>query len=230
MKRKNTILLLGFGLFVIFLCGCKKDDDPPAAKPSVKDIQGNVYDIVTIGTQTWMAENLKVTQFKDTTDIPNITNNGQWGNLTTPGYCYYNHDGDSLNDIYGAMYNWFAVNSGKLCPDGWHIPTNDEWLILFDYLGGVDTAGGQLKEQGSKHWINPNIGASNASGFTALPGGYRYETGVFYDLGKNGNWWTTTEENLGNAYYWKIHNNLISVSGNSILKQRGLSVRCVKDE
>lgn len=229
MKHLNNKLLILFGLLILISAACKKDEDPPPSKPTIKDIEGNVYNIVTIGSQTWMAENLKTTKFNDDTDIPFVTNNGQWENLTTPGYCYYDNNEDSLRDIYGVLYNWYAINSGKLCPEGYHIPANDEWLVLFNYLGGVDTAGGQLKEIGVEHWINPNIGASNETGFTALPGGYRYQTGAFYDLGKNGNWWTATEENSGYAYYWRIYNNLISVTGNSFLKQRGLSVRCVKD-
>jgi len=165
----------------------------------------------------------------DTTDISQLKNNTQWENATAPAYCYYDNDSAEYRKSYAVLYNWFAANSGKLCPEGWHVPTDAEWTTLIDYLGGADTAGGLLKEVGVDHWINPNVGATDENGFTALPGGYRNYNGDFFNVGTNGNWWSATEENPGYAWYRTIHNNLTTVSNNNGLKQKGHSVRCVKD-
>ena len=138
----------------------------------VTDIDGNVYQTVTIGTQVWMVENLKTTRYIDGTAIPLDTNSSTWGGLTTPGYCWYN-DSAIYGNTYGALYNWYAVNTGKLAPAGWHVPTDSEWTVLTTYLGGETVAGGKLKDTGTTYWQSPNTGATNASGFLALPGGFR---------------------------------------------------------
>jgi len=137
----------------------------------VIDIDNNRYHIVTIGTQTWMAENLKVTRYNDGTPIPLVTDNVAWSNLSTPGYTWYNN---SSSD-YGALYNWYTVSNGikNVCPTGWHIPTDDEWGNLVSFLGGSDNAMGKMKQSGLANWTMPNTAATNDSGFAGLPGGNR---------------------------------------------------------
>jgi uncharacterized protein (TIGR02145 family) len=174
----------------------------------VKDIDGNVYNTVTIGTQTWMKENLKTTHYANGTAIPLITGNSNWEALTdtSKAYCWYDNDSATNANTYGALYTWSAAMNGAassssspssiqgVCPTGWHLPSDDEWTTLTDYLGGEAVAGGKLKETGTTHWQSPNEGATNESGFTALPGGYRYFIpDTFYYIGNYGYWWSSTE-------------------------------------
>jgi uncharacterized protein (TIGR02145 family) len=196
-----------------------------------KDGDNNYYPIVLIGTQIWMAENLKTTNYNDVTSIPLVTDNNAWINLTTPGYCWYNNDAATYKVNYGAIYNFFTVNTGKLCPTGWHVPTNDEWSILTDYLGGESVAGGKLKETGTAHWNNPNTGATNEIGFTAIPGGFRSDFDGSFDLvGNSGYWWSSSEYS-SNTLFWyrRMYYSQIYVYRNYFYKQVGLSVRCLKD-
>jgi uncharacterized protein (TIGR02145 family) len=232
MKKRSNIIsyvLVIFGFLFLLINSCKKDEDTVVEPPSVTDIQGNKYNIVTIGTQTWMASNLRVKKLNDESDIPLVTNANQWENTTVPAHCYYDNDSVKYTDPFAVLYNWFSVNSGKLCPEGWHVPTDADWTILVDYLGGEDTAGGLLKETGIDHWVNPNVGATNITGFNAIPGGYRNYTGQFFNVGTTGSWWSSSEENQGYAWYRTIRNNLTTIANNNGLKQRGLSVRCVKN-
>ena len=159
------------------------------------DIDGNAYKAIKIGNQVWMYENLKTTKLNDGTAIPLVTTSAAWGNLTTPGYCWYNNDEASNKNVYGALYNWYTINTGKLCPAGWHVPTVAEWTTLTTFLGGESVAGGKLKETGIAHWKSPNTGASNETGFTALPGGFRDFDGVFAQIYNSGCWWSATEYN-----------------------------------
>ncbi len=226
MKRRLLFLLTVFLLFVLAQ-SCTKDKATPDLT-TVTDIDGNVYNTVTIGTQTWMAENLRTTRFNDGTTIPLITDNDLWAVSNTPAFCWYENDQAVYGNTYGALYNWYAVNSGALCPTGWHIPTIGEWTTLFEYLGGPSVAGGKLKETGTSHWYSPNTGATNETGFTALPGGYRY-SGTFNRVGDDGCWWNATENST--TYAWFRY---ISYDGSDVLsgykdKAIGFSVRCVKD-
>ena len=141
--------------------------------PTVTDRDGNSYNTVTIGSQTWMTENLRVTRLNDNTPIQLVTSNSSWASMTTPAYCWYNNDEAANKNIYGGLYNWYAVNTGKLCPSGWHVPSHQEFTVLRDYLGGATAAGGKLKEVGLTHWKSPNTGATDSSGFTAVPSGTR---------------------------------------------------------
>jgi len=196
----------------------------------VLDSDGNSYNAVTIGNQIWFGENLKTTKLNDNTPIDNVTDNAAWAALNTPGYCWYNNN-LSNKDVYGGLYNWFAVNTTKLCPAGWHVPLDAEWTVLADFLGGPTGAGGKMKETGITHWIDPNTGATNESGFTALPGGYRNFDGTFSGRTGNGNWRSSTSDvsNPGFAWYRYIYNyagNLYRSSGNN---EGGFSVRCIKD-
>ena len=207
----------------------------------IADIDGNVYNIVTIGTQVWMAENLKTTKYNDGTAIPNIIDNTIWAATTTGAYGDYNNTPQN-STIYGRLYNWYAVdnsspfkvthNGGKnVCPTSWHVPSDAEWTILTTFLGGEAVAGGKLKETGTTHWLSPNSGATNEMGFTALPGGYRY--GSQYNLiGSRGSWWSTSMDLSYPSYAWSrvmSYLNDISVHRNSSDEPHGFSVRCVRD-
>ncbi len=199
---------------------------------TVLDFDGNVYHTVTIGTQTWMVENLKTTHYNDGETIILIEDdNVLW---TSPGddgaYCWYNNDESTYKDIYGALYNCHAVKRGKLCPPGWHVPTIDEWSILIDYLGGSSIAGGALKEVGTAHWNSPNTGATNSTGFTALAGGYRtnYMEGNFHDLGIQGVWWSSTTDAFWGWFVQMQYDEPI-VGVYHTNKYCGFSVRCIKD-
>jgi len=196
---------------------------------TVTDIDGNVYNTITIGTQVWMAENLKTTKYRDGTTIPNVTDNTAWSNLTTGAYCD-NSNLSSNSDTYGKLYNWYAVaDVHNICPTGWHMPTDAEWSVLTTYLGGESVAGGKLKETGTTHWESPNTGATNETGFTALPGGYRYDNGSFYNVGNYGLWWSSTESNISNAWFRDAYYLYNNVNRLNISKKDGFSVRCVKD-
>ena len=201
--------------------------------PNITDAENNTYKTVTIGTQQWMAENLKVTKYNDGTAIPNITDNTQWQNNTTGAWAYYNNDAAN-NAKYGKLYNWYTVsktsNGNKnVCPTGWHVPTDAEWTVLTDYLGGESVAGGKMKEVGTSNWIYPNTDATNTSLFTGLPGGYRYDVGNYYYIGYNGYWWSSSESNAYSAWY----RNLFYSDGDAFRynasKRLGLSVRCLRD-
>lgn len=196
---------------------------------TVTDIDGNIYKTVKIGDQWWMAENLKTTKYNDGADIPNVTDNTEWVNHTTPAYCWYDND-ISYKNPYGALYNWYSVNTGKLAPTGWHVASDAEWTTLTDYLGGESVAGGKLKETGSSHWDSPNTGATNVTGFSALPAGFRYKDGAFYYIVYYGIWWSSTEYSTNNAWYRYMYFDIIKVNRiNYYTKEYGFSVRCVKD-
>jgi uncharacterized protein (TIGR02145 family) len=201
---------------------------------TVSDVDGNSYPTVIIGTQVWMAENLKTTKYNDGSIIPLVTDGAAWTALSTPGYCFYNNDAPTYKAIYGTLYNCYALdavsNGGKnVCPTGWHVPSDAEWTILTDYLGGESVAGAKIKEAGTSHWYSPNTGATNESGFTALPGGFRNINGIFNLLGYYGNWWTSTQFNTVNNWVRTITWNSLSVSKPYNDKRDGFSVRCLKD-
>lgn len=190
---------------------------------------GQLYSVVLIGDQVWMSQDLRATKYNDGTDIPNITDNSDWINLTSGAYCWYENN-ESFKSLYGGLYNWHAVNTGKLCPIGWHVPSNKEWITLIGYLGGEDVAGGKLKEAGYSHWLYPNTGATNKSGFTSLPSGDRIgQFGEFYNLLGYGIYWSTDEVSTTHAI------NRVSVFDDSNFrigydkKTAGFSVRCIKD-
>ncbi len=197
---------------------------------TITDTDGNTYTIVTIGNQVWMRENLKTTKYSDGTAIPDITGNSAWAGLSTPAYCWYNNDQNTYGNVYGALYNWYAVNTGKLCPTGWHVPADAEWTTLTDYLGGASVAGGKLKEADTAHWRSPNTGATNSSGFTALPGGYRVSNGSFLNIGDCGYWWGSTENGTDGAWGRGMYYSDGDVFRGSSNKYFGFSVRCIKDD
>jgi uncharacterized protein (TIGR02145 family) len=206
----------------------------------VKDIDNNRYDIITIGTQTWMSENLKTTRYNDGTAIPPITDATAWQTANTngaAGYCWYNAPNESSNLIaYGSLYNWYAINTPtngnkNVCPTGWHVPTDTEWTTLTDYLGGEGVAGGKMKEAGLAHWVSPNTGATNESGFSGLPGSYRFSSnGTFSILGYDGYWWSSTESSSTSRALNRILGKSVNnIHKTSLHKGSGLSVRCLRD-
>jgi uncharacterized protein (TIGR02145 family) len=192
------------------------------------DIDGNVYHTVLIGTQRWMVENLATTRFNDGTSIPFVGDNGEWSKLAAPGRCWYNNDGGTYGPAYGALYNWYAVHTGKLAPVGWHVPSDEDWTTLTSYLGGETEAGRKLKEAGTAHWQSVNQ-ADNSSGFTALPGGSRSGSGSFSYIGYYGYWWSSTEYTPTSAWVRSLGIDYTDVHRNYYRNTDGYSVRCVKD-
>jgi len=221
---------------------CKKSDDSSntPASETVKDFDGNIYHTVKIGSQVWMVENLSVTHYRNGDPVTLITDSNQWLAADSGAYCNYNNDA-SLVHTYGRLYNWHAVNDGRfLSPAGWHIPTDEEWKALEMYLGMTQaqadsvfyrgtTEGGELKETGISHWIAPNDGATNSSGFTALPGGYRAY--LFTDLYSSGCWWTSSKASADEAIFRVLSYVRAGIVRNAYHQDEtlGLSVRCIKD-
>jgi uncharacterized protein (TIGR02145 family) len=203
--------------------------NPALTYGTLTDVENNVYKTIQIGTQTWMAENLKTSKYNDNAAIPLVSDNTAWSALTTPAYSWYNNDDGASKVLYGALYNWFAVNTNKLCPSGWHVPTDDEWVTLETFLGGRIVSGGKLKETGITHWTSPNTGADNSSGFTGLPGGYRYRTGTFISNGSYGAFWSSTGYDATLAWYRYMYSNGNDLTRITNYKTSGFSVRCVKN-
>lgn len=204
---------------------------------------GVTYNTVQIGTQCWMKENLRTTKYNDNSSIPNVTNNSTWTSTTSGAYCCYSNNTSNCT-TYGALYNWYAVNTGKLCPSGWHVPSDAEWKTLEMYLGmtqaQADATGWRGTNQGSKLagnaslWTNGALEQDisfNTSGFSALPGGYRnYTGGSFYYLSNYGYWWSSTGYGSSDAWTRGLYYNYTSVSsGNDYGKEYGFSVRCLRD-
>jgi uncharacterized protein (TIGR02145 family) len=187
---------------------------------------------VKIGNQIWSAENLYVDKFANGDKIFEMKSNNDWElaiKNKEAAWCYYNND-SSLGAIYGKLYNWYAVADPRgLCPTGWHVPSDSEWDILGNYLGGRSIAGGKMKEKGLKHWASPNTGATNSSGFTGLPGGYRYRYGSSELMGNFGYWWTATQSSPSDAYYRSLDYYPIYVFRHYSYKTYYYSVRCIKD-
>jgi len=215
----------GYGNVISFYNGIVFN--PSLTYGTVTDIDGNVYKTIIIGTQTWMAENLRTTKYRNGDPITNVQSS--WGTTVTEAYCdYYNTPSNSTT--YGRLYNGYAVtDSRNIAPTGWHVATNTEWTTLTTYLGGVSVAGGKLKETGTTHWESPNTGATNESGFSSLPGGMRWGSGNFDFLGSYGVWWSSTEYNINSIYNKDMNYNTIAVGGVFEPKTKGYSVRCIKD-
>ncbi|HPF92903.1 MAG TPA: fibrobacter succinogenes major paralogous domain-containing protein [Tenuifilaceae bacterium] len=230
-------IILGFA--TILMSSCSKDDENDENNnniTNVQDVDGNTYNTVKIGTQVWMVENLNTTKYSNGDFIPTGISSAN-----TSG-AYENYDGNATYaDTYGKLYNWHAVSDPRgLCPDGWHIPSDEEWKTLEIYIGmspeeaeetegerGTDE-GGKLKATGTDYWISPNTGATNEYGFTALPGG-ALEIDAFVAIGQNGFWWTSTPASDDNSMYRYMHYNSPIINRKSFYKSSGLSVRCIQD-
>jgi len=198
-------------------------------KQTVADIEGNVYRVVIINHEIWMAENLKTTKYNDGTKIPLVVDNVDWKVLTSGAYSWYKNDEEQNKAVYGALYNWYAVGTEKLCPIGWVVPSKEVWADLRTFLGGSSDAVNKLREIGSAHWVSPYDTGTDEVGFTALPGGYRINTGGFYELGKLAFWWSSTEEEETKASYTQIRQ-VGGFSSNPSSKTTGYSVRCIMDK
>jgi uncharacterized protein (TIGR02145 family) len=185
---------------------------------------------IKIGTQIWSVKNLDVAYFRNGDPIPEVKTNEEWkkaGENKQPAWCYYNND-PANGKKYGKLYNWYAVNDKRgLAPAGWHIPSDKEWQKLVDYLGGKEAADGKMKS--TSYWESPNNGATNSSGFTGLPAGYRYYNGPFDNIGYFGYFWSSTEYTTGTAWYSGLHYNNSDAGRNNVSKENGFSVRCVRD-
>ncbi len=227
--RSYLSKLFPFILIVTGSVGCQTN--------TVKDMDGNKYKTVKIGTQVWMSENLKTTRYNDGTAIPVVQKYDDWAALTTPACCWYGND-STWKELYGALYNWYAVNTNKLCPDGWHVPTDEEWNELRDCLGNNGNAGDALKESGTIHWRSPNSDATNSSGFNALPGGYRDMNGPFNLIRADGYWWSSTESSWyvppGSqstiSFYRNLQYDNHDLYRNVADKSFGFCVRCLRNE
>jgi uncharacterized protein (TIGR02145 family) len=225
MKSFN---LLVFALFIIigFECCNKKDSDN---EKTIKDIDGNIYHSIMIGTQTWMIENLNVTHYRNGLPIQNLSDSISWGKDTTGAFCDYNNS-KANTAIYGHLYNWFAIkNSSIIAPLGWHVPSQTEWETLVDFLGG-SKASGKLKANDTIHWHSPNVDVSNSSGFTALPGGLRNSQGTFYSLGDISSFWTSTPYEESFAFRAEMLNFAYGVCDCYSNRRCGYSIRCIKDK
>ncbi len=241
--NKIFILLL----VIIAFYSCSKDDDKEVVFLSgedVQDVDGNEYSTVVIGNQTWMAENLKATSYADGTEIPLVEDDEAWAalgeNNTDKGCCYYSSSDNSEYEDYGVLYTFAAAVNGTAyedesiqgaCPNGWHIPSQAEWEVLIEYTGGNLEAGAALKEVGTTHWVRTQSEVTNETGFTALPGGYRYLYDGSYDrVTSIGYYWTCTENTDADAIAYWFHNTSIEAFSSYFGKSYGFNVRCLKDE
>ncbi|MEJ6979479.1 fibrobacter succinogenes major paralogous domain-containing protein [Pedobacter sp. P351] len=221
-KFSRLPLILFTFSFIIFFYGCSSPYE-------VEDIDGNTYSTVKIGNQVWMAENLKVSKFKNDNPIRQLNNNKTWGTTTDAACCWYDNDAGKV-EPYGRLYNWFAINDARgLAPEGWHIPTEKEIEELITYLKSDTSAAAKLKITGTEYWLPPNKGANNSSGFSALPGGYRDEDGEFHTLRANGYWWTETRTYEMFSWSERIWEGFADVDRDKKYYKFGFSVRCIKD-
>lgn len=256
MKNKNKLWfypLVMMGVLLILTSSCKKDDNNSPSNltngkttavfnqsktyGTVTDFDGNVYKTITISTQTWMAENLRTTHYQNGEAIPEVTDNTAWPNLSTGAYCNYkNTRNNDTIATFGRLYNWYTVSVIRnIAPTGWHVPNDAEWATLTTYLGGESVAEGKMKETGTTHWESPSLydflytGATNESGFTALPGGARNLYEPFLRIGSYGYWWSSTEYNADSAWSRAMAYNYNNVYRLNFNKKLGFSVRCIKD-
>ena len=216
------------------------------AENVVMDIDGNSYKWITIGDQVWMAENLATTHYNDGTAIPHVTGNSTWAGVSAPAYCWYDNNEATYKSKYGALYNWYVVETGKLCPTGWHMPTDDEWTQLEEYLianrynydgstSGDKTAKSLAATSG---WISSSetgdigndMSSNNSAGFTALPGGYRGSNGSFGRLGYYGDWWSSSSNGSEKAWYRALWYDYETLGRLSCFRSNGFSVRCLQDD
>ena len=236
---KNIFITAGVLLLIFFIQSCKKDGDNTSKDPEITatDIDGNVYTGIKIGTQVWMVENLKTTKYNNGdligTTIPSTKDISA---ENKPEYQWASNDNELNVTPYGRLYTWYAATDSRgICPTGWHVPTDNEWVTLIDFWGGYIYAARYLKESGTTHW-KWNIESTNFSGFTALPAGYHSYTGPFWSFGTAGNWWSSTENKTGTSlgksmnYASDIVNDVgLDIAQGAIIKAGGNSVRCIRD-
>ena len=202
-----------------------------AVDASITDVDGNVYTSVTIGTQEWMVENLRTTKYSDGTAIPNVTDDTEWNNLISGAWCHYDND-NQYDTIYGKLYNWYAVNTNKLCPTGWHVPTDAEWIVLKDYLTANGHSGAEGKALGATSGWSSGGNGTDDYGWLGLPGGYRSYDGDFSSVNNKGAWWSSSQSPYSALDAW--YSNLDYYYGDEVNiysndKKSGFSVRCLRD-
>jgi len=204
---------------------------PALTFETIQDIDGNSYKTIKIGTQTWMAENLKTTKFSDGTSIPSTSDPlTDISNESAPIYQWSYNNNKELSKNAGLLYTWYAASSLKgVCPTNWHVPREDEWLKMTSYLGGLDNVGYKLKELGSTHWSIANKEVTNETGFTALPAGYRNSNGTFDLINITGYWWTSTQTGAENANHRNLNIYNSGLGNYGLFKKSGASIRCIKD-
>jgi uncharacterized protein (TIGR02145 family) len=221
----------------------KKLDVKADKRITVSDVEGNLYNAVIIGTQVWMAENLRVTKFNDGTPIPYVTSNSSWSNLSTPAYCWYDNDKESYKDSYGALYNWYTVNSKKLCPTGWRVPTDHDWNNLKSYIyhngyrykdiGGIGKALAAKTSWNTnpvQGYVGNDPGSNNSTGFSALAAGNRFIHGNFESMGTGGFFWSANSVGRPDGSYFALGNKSPDLFSFWANKGVGMSVRCIRDE
>ena len=238
MKKQNNIFLLI--LFIALFSSCNNEENNKKIDAGGGGIvtnpgagvtfNGYTYTSIVLGNgQEWMAENLRTTTYANGDPIPNVTDANQWVNLTTGAWVHYNNDSQYENP-YGKLYNWYTVNDPRnVCPTGWHVPTDAEWTVLSDYLGGEPVAGGKMKSTGTQYWSSPNTDATNESGFSGLPGGDRFGSGTFGSIGSLGYWWSSTESGTNGAWDRGLDYSSGGVYRYDVNERVGLSVRCLRD-
>jgi uncharacterized protein (TIGR02145 family) len=251
MKMKKLKLILSAAALAILFLGCEKENqngdinnpvpsemtngkttalfNPNLTYGTLTDQDGNIYKTITIGSQTWMAENLRTTKYRDGSRINMSIED--WSDWTQGYFCEYNNtrNPDSIA-TYGRLYNWNALNSSRnIAPTGWRVPTQEDWETLIAFLGGGAFVGGKLKEIGVTHWNDPNLEANNESGFTALPGGYRADNGGFLGMGQNANFWTNLELSSNSGQNFNLSAGAGGVGSYLGFKSFGFSLRLIKE-
>jgi len=219
-------------LLAINMISCEKENKPLfTVDEPVTDIDGNVYNTIKINNQIWMAENLKTKKFNNGDLIgTTIPPDADIRSETSPVYAWAYNGNEANMDVYGLLYTWYVVNDNrKLCPTGWHVPSDNEWKILTEFLGGDSIAGGKLKQTGTSYYFTPNLGATNESGFTALPSGLRYPIGNFNSMGDGPVWWTSTEYDNNNSIFRSLGYSGKSIRRDYYPKNSGFAIRCIKD-
>ena len=220
---RSMIFICGILSFMTFIYGQENNTE------SVTDIDGNTYKTVKIGNQIWMAENLKVTHYRNGDPIPNVSEYKEWPKLVTGAYCAYQNDESHESDTYGYLYNWYAVTDERnLAPEGWRVASFDDWIELLHQVGFTNS-GGKLKKSGLSHWGKPNTGATNEVGFSAFPGGYRSDWGGCMFKGAGAYFWTTRALNDVEAHRVALYKFNSDTEIREMNKLYGFSVRCVKD-
>jgi len=227
-------LLLGFLIIAFNSCEVTEpvlNPDYTGQIGQVADVEGNVYKTIGIGSQIWMAENLKTTLFNDNSPIPIILKDSIWAHIRSPAYCWYNNDSTTNKKLYGALYNFYTIETGLLCPTGWHVPDVSEWNTLAAFLGGNEIAGGKLKDYYTPYWKGPNLCIANNFGFRALPGGGRRNiTGRFFGIRERGYWWTSRSDNYSQAFSRSMSHESTELDRFLTNKKYGFSIRCIKDQ
>jgi uncharacterized protein (TIGR02145 family) len=221
--NRVCVILLAFALL---FAACTKEQQPPE---QVTDVEGYTYKTVRIGNTIWMAENLRTTTFSDGSSIQIAESNSAWTNMNSSAYCWYNNDETTYKATYGAIYNGYTIESGKICPTGWHVPKVEDWSYLREFLGDSATIGGNLKEAGTEHWLTPNRGADNSSGFTALPGGIRYFEGTYSSIRSYASFWSASMPVTNELWSISLYFADEAFKMNHRSRKYGFSIRCVKD-